>query len=170
MKMPEEDALLGEFALVVDTNVVIAALLRPGKTRDLFFSSNVQLFSPIHLLEELSAHQEELRAKTGLDRPTYLHSVEDMISNIIILQPISLLPNEPHARRICPDHKDWPFFAAAFYLNCPLWSNDKRLKKQNEITVYDTASMSKKIEDAPWRDYGMRRMAEGEDARELFKF
>ena len=28
----------------------------------------------------------------------------------------------------------------------------------------------KELEEAPWREYDLRRMAEGEDAHELFKF
>lgn len=159
-----------DYTLVVDTNVVIAALLRPGISRNLFFFSRIHLFSPTCLEDELSEHQEEFRPKSGLDRTAYLRAVETFLLRTTILQESEFGPHEKHARRICPDPKDWPFFAAALYLGCPLWSNDKRLKKQKEIEVYDTSSLLKEIEDVPWHAYGLKILAQGEDADELFKF
>jgi predicted nucleic acid-binding protein len=31
--------------------------------------------------------------------------------------------------------KDIPFFALALKLNCPIWSNEPRFKKQSEVEV-----------------------------------
>lgn len=37
------------------------------------------------------------------------------------------------AKEISPDPNDVDIFALALKLNCPIWSNDKELKKQNVI-------------------------------------
>lgn len=35
------------------------------------------------------------------------------------------------------------YFALALKLKCPIWSNDKKLKEQNIITIYHTHELSK---------------------------
>ncbi|MBI3190829.1 hypothetical protein HYZ41_03935 [archaeon] len=40
------------------------------------------------------------------------------------------------AIRICPDKDDIDFFALAMKLDCPLWSNDKALKKQPRVSIF----------------------------------
>jgi hypothetical protein len=42
--------------------------------------------------------------------------------------------------------------------------------KWSEIVRQSIEAKLKEIEEAPWRAYDMKRMAEGEDAHELFKF
>ena len=48
--------------------------------------------------------------------------------------------------KIAPDKNDWPFFALAMKEDCALWSNDKRLKRQNAVKVIDTAELTKLLE------------------------
>jgi predicted nucleic acid-binding protein len=48
------------------------------------------------------------------------------------------------AKEICPDPDDTEYFALALQLNCPLWSNDKKLKNQQEIRVINTIELLKK--------------------------
>ena len=47
------------------------------------------------------------------------------------------------AEDICPDPKDIVYFALALYLKCGIWSNEKRLKKQNVVKVYATHDIMK---------------------------
>ncbi|MFA5049671.1 MAG: PIN domain-containing protein [Candidatus Micrarchaeia archaeon] len=42
---------------------------------------------------------------------------------------------------VSPDPSDWIFFAVAFYKKCALWSNDKKLKNQSKIKVFDTSDL-----------------------------
>ena len=50
------------------------------------------------------------------------------------------------AERISPDPKDTSYFALALKLNCPIWSNDKKLKEQNKIKIYSTEEIVKFFE------------------------
>ncbi|MFH0701480.1 MAG: PIN domain-containing protein, partial [Candidatus Woesearchaeota archaeon] len=62
----------------------------------------------------------------------------------LIRQRINVVPEEEFVSLIdlavksCPDPKDIAYFALALYLKCPLWSNEKKLKEQNEVIVYAT--------------------------------
>ena len=51
----------------------------------------------------------------------------------------------------------------------------KRMKSHPELKWSEIARQAieaklKSMEEVPWREYGLRRLAEGEDAHELFKF
>jgi predicted nucleic acid-binding protein len=41
------------------------------------------------------------------------------------------------------DPKDIDYVALAYKLNCPLWTNDKNLKKLNSIKVFSTEDLLK---------------------------
>ena len=45
------------------------------------------------------------------------------------------------------DEKDTPYIALALKLNCPIWSNDTDLKKQNKVKVYNTKELLEEFKD-----------------------
>ena len=47
------------------------------------------------------------------------------------------------AEKLTPDPDDMAYFALALKLNCAIWSNDKKLKDQNKIKIYNTHELSK---------------------------
>ncbi|MFH1200258.1 MAG: PIN domain-containing protein, partial [Candidatus Micrarchaeota archaeon] len=114
---------------MADTNVIVAAILRAGLTRSLIFSGELQLASPDYAYAEITNHEEEYLEKSGLQRPAFERAVE------IVLSRITSTPEEEYegqamaARTISPDASDWPFFALALTKRCPLWSNDRLLKR-----------------------------------------
>jgi predicted nucleic acid-binding protein len=61
-----------------------------------------------------------------------------MLQSINIIQICEYAPFVNQALELSPDEYDAPYFAAAIYLCVPLWSNDKRLKKQNTVKVFNT--------------------------------
>jgi predicted nucleic acid-binding protein len=42
------------------------------------------------------------------------------------------------AENITPDPDDMVYFALALRMKCPIWSNDKKLKEQEKVKVYNT--------------------------------
>lgn len=127
--------------IVVDTNIIIASMLREGLTRNLLFRPDLRLFSPDFMNEELANNSEELMQKSCLVYEEY-RAAEDLVcSKITSISSEEYVIFEAEARRISPDMKDWPFFAAALYLNCPIWSNEKRLKRQETTKVYVTTEL-----------------------------
>ena len=49
------------------------------------------------------------------------------------------------AELTCPDPDDIEYFALALKLNCPIWSEDIRLKKQSKVKVFSTSELLKKF-------------------------
>ena len=128
--------------LVVDENILFAALLKESKSRELLFRDDLILFSPDFLLEEYGRYAEALHRKSR--RPS--NEFADLLS--ILSRRIFLIPRAEYAEwmkpatTICPDAKDIPYFALALKLKCGLWSNDKKLASQKQVVVWNTHQLS----------------------------
>ena len=128
--------------LVVDANILFAALIKESQTIELMFNENINLFAPEFLFEEFAKYKEEIIKKTKRTE-TELKEVLDMLKSII-----TFIPKEEfeeflrEAIRISPDKNDIQYIALALKLKLPIWSNDKELKnKQNKIKVYHTKEL-----------------------------
>jgi len=64
------------------------------------------------------------------------------IKQLIKIIPTTYFEEEVEtAKKISPDINDALYFALALKLNCPIWSNDKRLKEQKYIQIYSTEDL-----------------------------
>ncbi|MEK6904831.1 MAG: PIN domain-containing protein [Nanoarchaeota archaeon] len=130
--------------LVVDANIVVSCLISSGtKTTELFFSENLHLLAPEFLKAEIGKYKEEIIKKSGLRTDNF-----DLMLNIVFAK-INFIPFSdfekflPRAIGICPDPNDVEYFAVALKHACLLWSNDKALKKQDEVKVLSTTELLK---------------------------
>ena len=124
--------------LIVDANILFAALIKDSTTSELLFHENLHLYAPEFLLEEFSKHKKEILTKTKRTE----HQFEEILTTLKEL--ITLIPKEEfrqnleQANIISPDPDDAPYIALALKLKIPIWSNDKDLKKQKAVTIYTT--------------------------------
>jgi len=131
--------------LVVDANVLFSALIKESGTAELLISDKIELTTPEFILSEFQEHKKEILNKTHRNE-------EDFYKFLLILEnKIEVIPSSElksflnKARVISPDIGDVPYFAAAIKCNCPIWSEDKELRKQNKIKVYSTSELLKII-------------------------
>lgn len=131
--------------LVVDANIVIAALIREGATRLLLMDEGFELFSPEYMLVELEEHGQEIASKAKREKEDFEKVLEVFKSRIRFVKPEMFAIFRKYARQISPDKKDVEYFALAQYLGeyAALWSNDKKLKRQNSVKVYSTSDLLK---------------------------
>lgn len=132
--------------LVIDANILFSALLAKSVTRNLIFNSLIKLYSPEYLLSELNEHlqnDEELKEKLKQTKEETELVVHALLHNIEIIPILEYAPLINKALEISPDEYDAPYFALALYLKLPLWSNEKRLKKQDSIQVFNTQEVLK---------------------------
>ena len=131
--------------LVVDANIPIAMLIRPGIVIDLFLNKKLKIFAPYFLYEELLNNKDLIVKKSSVPE----EDVNELLA--IILAKIEFVKDEEYydyyeiAKRCCPDPKDTAYFALALYLDCGLWTNEKRLKEQDNVEVFHTHELLKKI-------------------------
>src|SRR3989344_2896932 len=130
--------------LVIDANIFFSALISSGgKTQELLFSEELILFAPEFLGEELRKHEPEISKKSGLSKNDFELAVS-LISSRVYFVPFSEFKQFlTKAKKISPDPNDVEYFAVALKHACALWSNDKELKKQDEVKVVSTTELLK---------------------------
>ena len=126
--------------LVVDANIVIAALVKDSTTRKLLLSEKFELAAPEFLLEELEKHLAEISKKAKVDKTELNKLILQMLktSKITIYRADSIRGRLKEAQKISPDKNDSQYFALSLHLKCQIWSNDKEMKKQDKVGILNT--------------------------------
>ncbi len=134
--------------LVIDANVLFSAMLAKSTTRQLLLSPRLELYAPEYLFEEFADHvqnDEEFKAKLSQNKE------ETALVLGRLKQAIQTVPLKAYTGQIrktlpdCPDPADAPYLALASHLGLPLWSNDKRLKKQDRVVVLNTQEVLERL-------------------------
>ena len=126
--------------LIVDANILFAALIKDSTTRRILITSSHSFYCPEFSISEFIKHLPELSKKTGLGKD----ELEIIIDRIIETAGITMIPFEEfihkqaEAESISPDPDDVAYFALALHMECAIWSNDKRLIDQKKIRIMTT--------------------------------
>jgi len=128
--------------LVLDTNVVISAILRNSATRQLLVHPALELYAPDHLFEEIEEHKDEILEKAGITTAEFVKFVSSLEKLVKILPRRAYAEFLDEAKTAIADPDDAPFLAAAMALgapsgkegDCDIWTSDKHfLAKQGEL-------------------------------------
>ena len=126
--------------LVIDSNILFAALLKESGTSDILFKH--KLHAPEFIFEEFNKYKDYLKGKTKRTEENFNELFDLFERNVILIPKEEIDPFTEKAKKISPDEKDIPYLALALKLKCSLWSNDRDLKeKQNIIQVYSTEEL-----------------------------
>ncbi len=124
--------------LIVDANIIFSALIRQGVTAKLLFVDDLHLYAPEFLLDEVRKHHGYLSKKTHRSKEEF-ESIYNVLKRRIVFIPKDHIKSYfEKADKISPDPDDSIYFAAALRMNISIWSNERRLTRQNQIKVYTT--------------------------------
>lgn len=130
--------------LVVDANILFAALIKEGSTAELLMSDKLQLFAPEFLFIEFTKDEELILKKVHRSQKEFNQFLDVLKEQVTIIPKKEITPFLGKAETISPEPKDTIYLALAFALKASVWSNDKNLKKgQKEITVFSTEELIK---------------------------
>ena len=128
--------------LVVDANIIFAALIKESKTYELIFDEKLHLFTTEFFFTEFKEHSEEIQEKTDKTDEELNHLLDVLKQKIKLIPLEELLPYLNEAEEISPDPDDVAYIALALKLKCAIWSQDRKLKeKQNKVQVYSTEDL-----------------------------
>ena len=128
--------------LVVDANILFAALIMESTTSELMLHEDIHLYAPEYLLEEFEKYRELILRKTNRNHNEFEIALDVFQRRIKLIPYEELKPFVKNAKEISPDIKDVPYVALAMALHIAIWANDKDLKnKQNKVTVYSTEDL-----------------------------
>ena len=131
--------------LVVDANILVAALLKDSTTRELLLEDDLELFAPEGLLAELKnlLKNQKVRKRLPLSDNALSELSEAIFSEITFFPEESFLSFIKDSAELVSHIEDAPYIALALTLKIPLWSNDAALKEQTKVKVLTTPELIK---------------------------
>ncbi len=136
--------------IILDSNVVMSALIKNSQTRQIIFHSGYKFYHPKVALRNLEKYKEEIMKKTGMSEEEYEKLLKTLFENIILVDEADFLDKLEEAKMIMAsiDIEDVPFIALALSMqNDGIWSDDNHFQKQNKIKIWRTGEVMKKLMD-----------------------
>jgi len=136
--------MLNKMELIIDANIFMSALIATqGKTYDLIYNDRNKLFAPEFLMDEFEKYKDEILEKSGLTEYDFELFLSLISSRIEFIPKSEFEQFLSEAKKITPDPKDSEYIALALKMKCSIWSNDKKLKEQDEVKVHNTSELLK---------------------------
>jgi len=131
--------------LVLDTNILISALIRESITRKILVMSGIEFLVPEFTFEEINKHKNEILKKSKLKTSQFDLLMATLKENLMII-PKYEIRRIKEAKEIMDniDPNDTIFIALALStLNDGIWSDDIHFKRQNVVKVWNTEELVK---------------------------
>lgn len=124
--------------IVLDTNIIISALLHDSVKRAIIAFSGLEFCYPKEAMAEIEKYREYILEKSGLEEREFDDLLGLLFSEIILIEQKRIDPCMEEARRIMDkiDPKDMIFIACALALSeSSIWSDDRHFRKQKKIRI-----------------------------------
>ena len=134
--------------IVIDANVLFSALIRNSTTRRIILEYDGFFLFPSYIFIEMEKHKDYLLKKSGMSKEDFDQLLQIILKKVVIIPNEVLVSYKQEAYEIVKDidPDDVIFFACALaHPNSIIWSNEKRLKKQNKVKVYLTEEIMRII-------------------------
>ena len=129
--------------LVVDANILLAALLKDAATREILLNERMELFAPEQLLREVGRllKNPRMRKRLKLNDEELYELSSSILSRIKFIPEKIFLVFIKRSLSLVSHPEDAPYVGLAMALKFPLWSNDSALKEQSSVKVYTTSEL-----------------------------
>lgn len=136
--------------LVLDTNILIAALIKDSLSREILFLPGFDFLLPEYALEEVNRHRTKIARHSGLR----LEEIDLLLS--LLLESVTVVPMGrivPHLKAAealigAIDPGDVPFVALALAMeNDGIWSNDRAFEHLPGIRLWKTSDIKAYLQE-----------------------
>ena len=128
--------------LVIDTNNIMAAMIKDSLSRRIISTPMFHFITPDHTLQELSKYENTIRKKAKLT-----HQEFNLLLSLIF-EHITIVPKEDYeefldtAKTLIEDINDVPFIALCLATKTEgIWSDDAHFHTQKQFTVFRTKDL-----------------------------
>ena len=132
--------------VVIDSNVLISALIKDSTTRKLIVESDLEFYYPEISLHEIRKHRNLVIEKSGIGEQEYAKMLNVLLSRITLVPEEHIQQKLEEAANILNkiDPDDVVFLATALSMpDSVIWSNDKDFERQDKVKVLKTEEMVK---------------------------
>jgi len=136
--------------LVVDTSVLIAALMKKSAVRELLLNPLFEFYVPEYCIEEIERHLGEVSERSGVSTESVLLLLGVLLTSVQVVSAERVVKKWKEAHSIMGriDVDDVPFIALALsFPNDGIWTEDKHFLKQNKVKVWRTRDLSKLLRE-----------------------
>jgi predicted nucleic acid-binding protein len=130
--------------IIVDANIVLAALIKDSTTRSLILFLEAEFYFPEPLLKELDKYKALVQRKANLTDMEFDKVSKLLFEYIQIAGSEELMPHLPEANQVMDviDRNDAPVLACAIAKKpAIIWSTDAHFQKQGLIKVVTTKEL-----------------------------
>jgi predicted nucleic acid-binding protein len=134
--------------LVIDTGIIISALIKDSLTRKIIMHPAFELYSPEEINGEIEEHIDEIVGKSKVTKKRIYDVLDTMLERINVIPAHDFSGHYQkaydHLKGI--DGDDAPFLALALsFENDGIWSNDSHLHEQNLVRVWTTEEVLEEL-------------------------
>ena len=132
--------------VVIDTNVIISALIKDSLTRKVIIESGLNFVYPEISLHELRKHKKTIIDKSGLPGKDIEKLLDKLLEYVVLIPTEAVKSHLGEARSIMYkiDPNDVVFIAAALAFRSSLiWSDDKDFERQKRVRVAKTRDIAR---------------------------
>ncbi len=133
--------------IVVDTNRIIAALVKDSTTRSILLNKNFKFVTPDYTISEIHEHKDELKADANLSDDEFGILLALVFENIEIIPKSDYETYLDECKNDISDVDDIPVLAVAIAAKAEaIWAHDPHFKEQKKVKVFTNIDMLKEIE------------------------
>ena len=131
--------------LVVDANMIISALIKKGKVREIILSGKFKFVTPNFIKEEIYKYSEYIRSKAHLTKEEFDLLLALFFEEIEIISKDEYESELTRATKIMKnDVKDVTYVACYHALKCDgIWTKDQHYQNKQELKVVTTEYLLK---------------------------
>lgn len=132
--------------LIIDSNRIIAALIRDSTARDVIVKSAIEFVAPEIVLREIYNHIPLISKKNGLSVEENTMVLAALLDYIQIANINIYIENIEEAKKLIEkyDMSDIPFAALALSIeNDGIWTEDEHFMQQKKIKIWRTKELLK---------------------------
>ena len=129
--------------LVIDTNIIISALIKNGISRRIIVSPLIDFVTFEYTLQEISKYEKLICKKAKLNHDEFKLLLNLIFENIIIIPKKEYKAFLNPAKKFTENINDVPFIALCLALKMDgILSDDYHFKTQKDVIIYRTKELA----------------------------
>ncbi len=128
--------------VIIDSNRVIAALIKDSTTRTILFDEFFEFLAPATMNEEIEKYREEIMQKAELTQEDFDNVLVLCLENITIVAQEKYRSLLDEMKQYTSDAKDIPYFAVCSFTNAEgIWTHDPHFAEQKKFKILTNINM-----------------------------
>ena len=135
--------------LIVDSNRIVAALIKDSYSRKILLHGNLELLTIQVSEKDIEKYKQDILKKAKLTEYQFNLIYERLQEKFTHLDDGIIETKMKEAKKIMDpiDKDDTPFIAAALATKSAVWSDDKHFEKQDKVKILKTKELIKLLQD-----------------------